>query len=287
MFDDGARTLLFEGTVKIGSQSFSADSVPISSPAGAPVTPAGDASAQAKLVMNGVALQPGETAHVTIGGNVRIAGTNGSDVIALAPSGGTFQFDGSFNRGGDTIILTHDAASYTAVRLGSSSIVIAALGEQLTIPIGQVGLTLRFTDGDRTLVFAAGKILVGDQEIAGTTPAPLSPFAHILSLDQGSDSQSVTLTAQGKVLFNEDANVTGNAVIKNFTSDDLIHVTHAAPADYSFTASASDPTDLVITFNNGTALNTIILDGVLPPQAFVADYQSAAQALGAGFMSFG
>ena len=44
VFDDGARTLLFEGTVKIGSQSLSTDSVPISSPAGAPVTPAGDAS---------------------------------------------------------------------------------------------------------------------------------------------------------------------------------------------------------------------------------------------------
>ena len=182
-FDDGARTLRVDsGGYHVGAQDFSGQPVPITAPPQAPAPAGGSGDAQARLVLLGAPLQPGQEAQVTIGGNVRIAGTNGADVVAIAGTGGRFVFDGSFNRGGDTLVLPGHAADYTAARQGSSTVTVTGHDATLAIPIGRAGLTLHFADGDRLLAVADGKVMLGAQEVAGTIhlDPPAAPLAAAL-----------------------------------------------------------------------------------------------------------
>ncbi|MEH6790810.1 putative Ig domain-containing protein [Parasphingorhabdus sp.] len=288
-FDDGARKLVFSGGYKLGAQVFTADSTPITAPDDGSILPTlADPAAKATLELFGAALQPGQDANVTIGGNVQIRGTNGADIVRLDENGGDFAFDGSFNRGGDIIVLGQEAAAYTASLQGSSTMLIASQVESLAIPIGTVGLTLRFTDGDRILLFENGEYLIGEQVIDRSVPAQLDEFIAVQSLDQGSSDAAITLSgAAGKILFTDDADISGNSVLEQFASDDLISVINAAADDYSFAASSADPADLEITYASGAASNRIILDNILPSGDIVSDYPSAVHVIGWEFMSFG
>lgn len=152
-----------------------------------------------------------------------------------------------------------------------------------------MGVTLRFTDGDRTLVYKSGAFYIGDQTITSTTATALTPSTITLSADQGVPGSSVTLDATGKVIFTDDASKTSNIIIKSFGSDDVIRVTGATSSQYNFAISNADPKDLEITYTDPTtsATNTIVLDDVIKTDAFIADYQTAVSALGWSFMTFG
>ena len=64
---------------------------------------------------------PGE--DVDVGGTVTVVGTrSGGEVITITR--GNISLDGSFNAGGDTIVLPGDSENYT-VRLSGSQAVIA------------------------------------------------------------------------------------------------------------------------------------------------------------------
>jgi hypothetical protein len=190
-FDDGTRTLVFSDDYRLGTQIFDADLAPITAPDDDATSPGlADPAAQATLVMLGAALQPGQDANAAIGGNVQVRGTNGTDIIEIAETGGTFIFDGSFNRGGDVIVLSQDASAYTAIRLGSSML-LTSDDESLTIPVGLVGLTLRFADGDRVLVFEEGEFRIGDQVITGDTPAQLDAGPASSSILPSTDAQDM------------------------------------------------------------------------------------------------
>lgn len=291
VFDDGPRKLSYTGgAYRIGSQSFTADPVRITAPADGSVLPTGaNPAAQAVVSLISTGLSGGAAPDLTISGRARIAGTNSVDVIRIGSAGGDLVFDGSFNRGGDIIILNHAAGDYSAARFNASTIVITSGTEKLIIPMGTIGLTLRFSDGDRTLVYKNAMFFIGDQAITATSLTPLDPATITLSADQGGPGASVILDVTGKAIITDNAARTGNVFVKNFTADDVIRVTGATSGQYSFAISVADPKDLEISYTDAatSATNTIVLDDVIRSDAFIADYQTAATALGWNFMTFG
>ena len=124
----------------------------------------------------------------TVGGTVRIFGTTDVEVISLADTAGTVSFDGSFNRGGDFIILPNAANTYSISRVGSS-VTLSDADSTITIPVGSKGSTLQFADGELILKFG-GQVLLGSQVISAasaTITATLSAravFDHVASYPQ-------------------------------------------------------------------------------------------------------
>ncbi len=178
-FADGARKLVFaSGGFKIGGQSFSTASAAVS---GAPdrtsASIVADTAASARISLMGNSLVEGQSAHMTVSGKAILYGTSARDSISVAGDRATqLTFDASFNKGGDTIILDKDAGSYSVVRSGSS-VVLTSWNQNLTIPVGTAGLTLRFKDGDRTLAFVSGAFQVGTQAITSVASKLVSEVA--------------------------------------------------------------------------------------------------------------
>jgi methionine-rich copper-binding protein CopC len=292
-FDDGARKLLFDvstGSVRLGTQVVSSVATSISSAAGTDPLPAGtDPAAAARLTLSGGALGPGETAHVTFGGRATIFGSTDTEVVAIA-SGQRINvtFDPSFNRGGDVIILPNQANTYTATLVGSA-VLLSGADQSLSIPVGVSGLTLRFADVERNLLFNGGAVKIGDQTI-GTTATSLTPATVQASASIDNGTTSTTLSAaNGNFNFTDDATKETNVVITSFTSGDRISVAGASAGNYNF-GTGDNGRDLVISFANtqANAVNIIVLDDVLVGKsAFIFNYQSAAAALGFDFMVFG
>src|SRR5690242_12793477 len=90
-----------------------------------------------------------------LSGVAQVFGTAGlQDITILDVFAGSIVFDPSFNRGGDIIRFSGNAAQWQIGRSGSSAIL--SDGETtVTIPIGDQGLALVFGDGTRTLKFDA------------------------------------------------------------------------------------------------------------------------------------
>jgi hypothetical protein len=288
VYDDGVRMLSrTSGAYKIGSQTFSADPTKITSATDGTALPTGaNPSTQAVVSLLAAGLSGGTAPDLTISGKVRIVGTNGVDVIKVGSAGGDLTFDGSFNRGGDIIILNKAAGDYSAAKFSGSTIVISSGIEKLTIPMGSTGLTLRFTDGDRTLIFKNSAFNIGDQVISSPTATPLTPSTITLSADNAS-GMSTFNAGTGSFKFTDDAGVRSDVLLQNFSSDDRIF-TNTAALNYNFAISEEDPDDLVITFNNNGVLNQFVLDEVLAGKdTFIDNYATASTALGWDFMAFG
>jgi hypothetical protein len=291
-FDDGARKLLADvaGTMRLGTQVLSSVASSISSAAGTDPLPAGiDPVASARLILFGGALSPGETAHGTFGGRATIFGSTDTEVVAIA-SGQRINvtFDPSFNRGGDIIILPNQANTYTAALVGSA-VLLNGADQSLSIPVGVSGLTLRFADVERSLLFTGGAVKIGDQTI-GSTATALTPSVTLTSISIDNGSTLATFNAAtGAINFTDNATRETNVVITNFASNDRISVSGASAGDYSFT-DGDNGRDLIISFTKTqtNVVNSIVLDDALVGKsAFIFNYQSAATALGFDFMMFG
>lgn len=295
VFDDGPRKLVYgNGNFNIGNQSFSTASSGVTGGSdGTPIPNAASASAIASVVLSGSSLAAGQAAHIALSGNASIVGTSAKDVVqVLALLKTNLIFDPSFNQGGDILIIGRDAASYTAQR-SSSSMVLTSSNETLTIPIGTVGLTLRFNDGDRTLIYSNSEFKIGTQAI-GSAPVQLASTATSTSIDVGTAANPITLNAStGAFNFTDNAAVETSVRITGFGSDDRILVTGATSQRYAFTTINTDgnsTADLVITFNNTIAsvVNSITLVEAVSANAFVSDFATAQAAIGnASFMVFG
>ena len=87
--------------------------------------------------------------------------------------------------------------------------------------------------------------------------------------------------------------VATNVQIINFTADDAISVTNATASDYSYTSNDLDgggtANDLEISYTNasGIANSIYILNVISAPNAFIFDQETAEQAIGFNFISFG
>jgi hypothetical protein len=154
-FADGELTLKFGGQVLLGSQVISAASATITATLSAKTALPAATSATGTLITS--ANEP-----VLIGGNVRIFGTNGPDTVTIADVPGNLRFDGSFNRGGDTIVLNKLAESYSAARPDPSNIMIGDGDTKLTIPLGIKGLNVAFANEIRSLVYTNRNAYIGN-----------------------------------------------------------------------------------------------------------------------------
>ena len=86
---------------------------------------------------------------VTIGGNVSVAGTtSGGEIIEITR--GNVVLDGSFNAGGDTVVLPGHAGTFSA-NLSGSFVTIKNEDVSVAIPVGTVGLAVHFADSTRRL----------------------------------------------------------------------------------------------------------------------------------------
>lgn len=293
IFADGVRKLVFsDGNFNLGSQVFSASASITAGTDNSTVPTGADNAATARISLSGNSLAAPQTAHVTLGGTATLFGTSSNDVVALAIGAkSNLTFDASFNRGGDTIILGKDAGSFSAIRSGSS-IVLTTADQTLNIPVGTSGLTLKFTDGDRSLAFTGGVFKIGDQTIEQTATA-LTPSTVTISLDIGSDASRTALSgSSGAVIFTDNAAVAGNVRITGFGADDVIRVTGATQGQYNFTSADFDndgsADDLGISYNAGSGVvNDIQILNIVSPTAFVVDRATAVSAVGFSFITFG
>jgi Ca2+-binding RTX toxin-like protein len=163
-FADSTRTLGIEsGQVRLGSQQVTSIEQSVAASGAALVDPAETGpDSFAKLILTA----PGQ--DVDIGGNVSVTGTSASgEVISVLD--GNVRLDASFNAGGDTVMLSGPASSYTAT-LSGSFVTIADGETSVAIPVGINGLTVDFSDADRTLRIdtASGQVMLGGQVITAT-----------------------------------------------------------------------------------------------------------------------
>ena len=116
---------------------------------------------------NRLTLASGSTFSIGAGSSATtVFGTDGVQNLTIA-AGATVTLDASFNRGGDTITLTGNAASYTVTKSGSSVILTDATGS-ITIPVGVTGMNIAFADAAaRSLVSTTtGAFTLGGQAVS-------------------------------------------------------------------------------------------------------------------------
>jgi hypothetical protein len=114
------------------------------------------------------------------------------------------------------------------------------------------------------------------------------------SLDVGTASAVSTVSGAGAaVTFTDDATKNSYVKVTDFTSGDVIHVTGATEADYSFSSSDLDgdgsADDLSISYSNAGSgvVNDIQILNVVSSSAFVFDKATAVSAVGFNFITFG
>jgi hypothetical protein len=161
-FSDGELVLKFDGQIMIGSQIVTTASAAITT------TPSSKTALPVATSASGTLLMAADE-PVTVGGNVRVVGTNGADTVTVADVAGNISFDGSFNRGGDKIVVGKFAENYSAARPNASNVTIGDSDTKLTIPMGSKGSSIQFSNESRTLVYSDGNAYLGNQKLGSTT----------------------------------------------------------------------------------------------------------------------
>lgn len=168
-FADGVRSLRYDlatQTAKIGAQSFGAiEAAVTAAPDGSTEPNGADDSATSRLYMASGGL-------VAVGGDVEVRGSGTTGEIVGVASGDVV-FDGTFNKGGDIIVLTQSITSFTAQFLGSR-VILHSDAVDVNLPIGPTGTTILFASEDETLRYdtATAQALIGSYVI-GPEAAPL------------------------------------------------------------------------------------------------------------------
>lgn len=174
------------------------------------------------------------------GGDGRVIGSTGLQDITVTDEPGTVTFDGSFNRGGDLIRLSGDAASYTVVRSGSS-IVIDDGDTQIVVPVGPTGADIVFDDGVRTItVSSEAGLRLGEQVVTDTPTAITSPAGE--GTVDGAGDPSV----QGRLVFSEDAAAVAGGNLRVFGTPAAETISLLEGSTVLFDASANRGGDTII-----------------------------------------
>lgn len=175
-FSDGELILKFDGQILIGSQIVTTASAAIATTLSSKTSLPAATSASGTLLM--AADEP-----VTVGGNVRVVGTNGPDTVTVADVAGNISFDGSFNRGGDKIVVGKFAENYSAARPNASNVTIGDSDTKLTIPMGSKGSGIQFSNESRTLVYSDGSAYIGTQKLSASV-ASVNSFENNLKFTE-------------------------------------------------------------------------------------------------------
>jgi hypothetical protein len=286
-FADGPRTLRFSpgaNAVLLGEQVVTTTEAPvIALPNAATAMGIIDTSIASSLIV-----APGGSA--TASGLLQVFGTAAAESVVAR--GTRITFDPSFNSGGDVLVLTGRAGDYTAVRSGST-LVLESTQQQVTIPVGIAGATVRFADGDRTLAFertATGSVTgvrLGEQSV-GTTAAAVSPVATgAATLDRDDDGSLLTPftidAGVGNLRFVDDPLIGQNVRLTGFGRGDQL-VLAGSPDDYLFARSGGDL--VVQRVGMGGVLSTTTLVGIADPSVVVTSEATAELAAGFDFATF-
>ncbi|MBK8631972.1 MAG: tandem-95 repeat protein [Sphingomonadales bacterium] len=171
VFDDGARVLRIDtqiGSLTIGSQAFGEQSVQIAAPAQSVTPPTGlspEAFASVLLQADG---------EISAGGVLNLFGTaSGNETVDLIS--GDIDFDPSFNKGGDLVVLNTPAENFQA-KVAGSAVLLTSDDLNVTIPAGIVGIDIEFDTGDQRMMYIdrdVGLIVLGSQQI-GIDPIVLA-----------------------------------------------------------------------------------------------------------------
>ena len=161
----------------------------------------------------------------TIGGNITVYGTAERQTITVADVAGTVTFDPSFNKGGDTIVFPNSAALYSIAQNGST-VIIADNDSRVVIPVGTIGVTLQFYNGDFKLVYSDGQIKLGSQSVSSSS----KPIAGDGNWNQNRQPLAADASSQPAtlVLNNEDVWVGGNVKIFGTSLNETVNLTTAS-----------------------------------------------------------
>ena len=112
-----------------------------------------------------------------IGGSASIIGTNAAEDITMRDQPGRVEFDASFNRGNDTIRLPGEARGYSVRQTGSQALLTHG-NRSYSIPVGEIGISLVFSDGTHVLKFRTPEnaMFIGDQRITEADARVASPL---------------------------------------------------------------------------------------------------------------
>ncbi len=191
-----------------------------------------------------------------VGGGGVVFGTGGLQDITLLDRPGEVRFDASFNRGGDIIRLSGNAADYT-VALSGSSAVFDDGDSRYSIPVGTAGTRLVFDDGVRNLALVGGAVKFGGQTVTTTAADATAPTDNS-ALPGGANGASLA-----RIFLAGGADVSLGGDQRVFGTTGAEHVTHLG-GDLVFDAS----------FNRGG--DTLSLAGA--PSAYSA-YVSGSSAV--------
>lgn len=93
-----------------------------------------------------------------------VIGTNGNETV-IVDTNGKANFDPSFNRGGDEIVIQGTSGNYSGALSGSTLLISNDNGAAIRIPVGREGATITFSNGSFELILANNQITLGDQVI--------------------------------------------------------------------------------------------------------------------------
>lgn len=170
VFEDGVRGLMFDtstGSVRIGSQTVTGDESWITATANGPSI--GDITSIDAV--GRVTLLNGGEVHIE--GNLDVIGSNATEVVRVTGDEANLRFDSSFNIGGDRVTIDAAIADFSA-HLSGSRVELSNGEMALSIPVGTLGLTLEFDDGDHLLRYepSTNTVFIGD-DVISTTVSPL------------------------------------------------------------------------------------------------------------------
>lgn len=160
----------------------------------------------------------------------------------------------------DTVQFDSDLASYNFVNTGGDLVITQNSGGTvstivLAAAVSATATIITSADANAALNTALGTS--GVAYLVGTGFASAT-----ISADQGNGTLVQLNAADSRVTFTESANTQNTVQITNFTSDDRILVSNAAPGDYSFNVvnvAGGAALDLVITNNNNGIVSSITL----------------------------
>lgn len=127
-------------------------------------------------------LVPGGAGVVAQGTGTVFGAAGTTQQVTVADVPGVVSFDGSFNGGGDRIVLAGNAARYTVSRNGAT-VTLSDGDTSIAVPVGLGGADIVFADGTRSLSLdlASGAVRLGEQSVttvgASVTSASNAPRA--------------------------------------------------------------------------------------------------------------
>jgi len=144
------------------------------------------------------------------GGSGSVFGTRALQYIRVLDEAGTFDFDTSFNRGGDVIHLGGTGFDWAIARSGSNAVLTDG-DTYINLPVGPTGIVLLFDDGARTLKFdtQSQSFKIGNQ--AFTALADITAVSDGTPVPLGSDQG-----AFARVLLSTDSQVTAGGNLEVF-----------------------------------------------------------------------